>query len=63
MLEPTKMMTREWLECCLSAKTEILCAGGDSHPQALRHTHLKRARIPVPPPALKFIIQELLFLV
>src|SRR3989344_4146255 len=41
-------------------KRKSFCAGGDSNPQALRHTHLKRARIPVPPPARNFIIQELL---
>lgn len=29
-----------------------MCAGGDSNPQGLLHTHLKRTRIPVPPPAL-----------
>ena len=34
-----------------------ICAGRDSNPHALRHTPLKRTRLPVPPPAHKFICE------
>ena len=33
-------------------KDSFWCPGRDSNPHTSRHTHLKRARLPIPPPGL-----------
>ena len=34
----------------LTNQQDIWCPGQESNLHALRHTHLKRARLPIPPP-------------